>query len=349
MKDHISPLKWKKNKLYLLDQRILPHKKKYITVSNIEECSHAIKDMVVRGAPLIGFTAIYGLILWLQDKNNYSMQGFTKGCQFLKDARPTAVNLAYEIDNCFKIAQKYYDKHEKLEGLSDELKDFVHRQIINLDTNNLSTAKYAQKHLKNIFGQSKLRLMTICNTGRLACGTLGTALGVISYLFSLNKVSKVWVSETRPFFQGTRLTAFELHDMGINYDIVIEGASSHLINNGLVDAIFVGADRIVRNGDTANKIGTCNLAIIAKNYNIPFYVVAPTSSFDLSLENGKKIDVEIRNQEEVLSYNGSRIASKNATAYNPAFDITPGKLISAIFCEKGVIEPVNKKNILRFF
>ena len=192
------------------------------------------------------------------------------------------------------------------------------------------------EHLTKTTGDRKLRVLTHCNTGYLACGSIGTALGVIQVLSEKKLIEKVWVDETRPYLQGSRLTAYELNNLGIEHNVVVEGAASYLMKNNLVDAIFVGADRIVANGDTANKVGTSNLSILAKHYNIPFYVVAPSSSFDLSISSGEKIEIEMRPEEEILEYKDLRIAPKTSQALNPSFDISDGQLITGIASELGI-------------
>jgi len=210
---------------------------------------------------------------------------------------------------------------------------------------NLSMAKIAEKELTSIYGERPLNIMTICNTGVLACGVLGTALGVIVHMNNQKKVKHVYASETRPYLQGSRLTSFEMIKEGIPHDIVVEGAASYLMKNKKVDAIFAGADRIVENGDTANKIGTSSLSIIAKYYGIPFYIVAPTSSFDLNLKTGNQIEIELRDQAEILKYKDLYIAHSEATALNPSFDVTDHECITGIICENGIIKPVTPENV----
>jgi methylthioribose-1-phosphate isomerase len=207
---------------------------------------------------------------------------------------------------------------------------------------NLAMAKFAENELSTIYGDKPLRVMTICNTGVLACGVLGTALGVIVNLHKQNKLKHVYASETRPYLQGSRLTSYELIQEGIPHEIVVEGAASYLMKNKLVDAIFAGADRIVSNGDTANKIGTSSLSIIAKYYGVPFYIVAPESSFDLSLKTGTEIEIELRDQNEILKYKEYSIAHPSAKALNPSFDVTDHECITGIISEKGVWNPNDK-------
>lgn len=218
-----------------------------------------------------------------------------------------------------------------------------------LDKKISAMAQVGLTELKSIYGNKKLNLMTHCNTGSLACGYLGTALGVITYSFHQGHVEHVWVDETRPYMQGTRLTSYELIKENIPHKIVVEGAASELMRKGKVDAIFVGADRIVANGDTANKVGTATLALVAKHYNVPFYVVAPTSSFDMSLVSGDLIEIEERPEEEITHYQGRLVASSSARAFNPSFDVTRGEWIAGIISEKGIVKGSYSLNLKKTF
>lgn len=327
------PIKFECGTLKLLDQRLLPHKEVYCECQSLEQGFEAIKVMVVRGAPCIGFTAIYSLGLWLKNHPQYSLEEFKQACEYLKEARPTAVNLQFEIDRVYQLV-KNLDQPERA---YDVVIDFGHKQIEKSEVENRSMAVTAQKELQAKLGLKKYKILTHCNTGFLACGSIGTALGVIQNLHEENQLEKAWVDETRPYLQGSRLTAYELSKLNAPYDIVVEGAASYLMANGHVDAIFTGADRIAANGDTANKVGTSNLAIIAKYYQVPFYIVAPSSSFDLSLKSGSQIEVELRYSQEILKYKDQLIAPKGATAYNPSFDITPGEIITGIINENGIV------------
>ncbi len=341
MKNVIEPLKYENGVLKLLDQRLIPGEEVYLTAKNIDDCFHAIKDMVVRGAPLIGFTGIWGLALFLKNNPKAALPQFIQAGEYLKSARPTAVNLAFEIDRCIEMAKK--ETH--LNALTDKLISHAQAQMNELYEKNLSMAKIAEKELAEIYGDRPLNIMTICNTGTLACGVLGTALGVIVHLNNQKKVKHVYASETRPYLQGSRLTSFELLKEGIDHHIVVEGAASYLLKNKMVDAIFAGADRIVENGDTANKVGTSSLSIIAKHYGIPFYIVAPVSSFDISMKTGEEIEIELRDQNEILKYKDSFISHPEAKALNPSFDVTDHDCITAVICENGAIKPVTPANV----
>jgi methylthioribose-1-phosphate isomerase len=337
----LLPLTYDQEILKLIDQRLLPSEEVYITARTIEDCYRAIVDMVVRGAPLIGFTGIWGMALFIKHNPKATFEQFERAAEYLKSARPTAVNLAFEIDRCVAMAR--LEMH--MSALYPKLVQHAKSEMNNLYEKNLAMAKFAEVELEKIYGNRPLNIMTICNTGVLACGVLGTALGAITHLNNQKKVKMVYASETRPYLQGSRLTSFELLKEGIDHRIVVEGAASYLMRNKMVDAIFAGADRIVENGDTANKVGTSSLSIIAKHYGIPFYIVAPISSFDLSLQNGDQIEIELRDQSEILKFKEFHIAHPDARALNPSFDVTDHSCITGIICENGVIVPSCPENI----
>ncbi len=347
MSETYQPIIWKENKLYLLDQRLLPQTEIFIEISDLRHCASAIRDMVVRGAPCIGFTAIFGLALWIKSQTTLTSENCRKACDEMISARPTAVNLSYEVNRCFEIMKKSIGEGKSSEVVFQKIVEFGESQIRLSQEKNLSMAKLGVEELKRKLGDRKWNLMTHCNTGFLACGSLGTALGVISYAHSLGKISHVYADETRPYMQGTRLTAFELSKEGIPYSIVVEGAASYLMAHKKVEAIFVGADRIAANGDTANKIGTSTLAIVAKHYGVPFYVVAPISSFDVSIPDGSHIEIEMRTMNEITELKGVKLAPEGALAVNPSFDVTDHHFITGIICEKGFIDPKRNGELLR--
>tara|TARA_R110000868_G_scaffold142387_3_gene359717 strand:- start:6251 stop:7306 length:1056 start_codon:yes stop_codon:yes gene_type:complete len=346
MNQKVKPLVWSDGVLRLVDQRYLPHTIDYIDAKNLEDAHMTIKDMVVRGAPLIGFTALYGMALWLKTQTSLTSDSISKARQYLESARPTAVNLAYEALRAQKLIEASLSEGMKISDIYDRLVAFANQEMIKLGNDNLTMAQTAAKHLSELYGDRPLRLMTLCNTGFLACGPMGTALGVISHLNQLKRVEKVFAFETRPYLQGSRLTAFELCQENVPHQIVVEGAMSHLMRTQKIDAIFIGADRIVANGDTANKVGSSSLAIVAAHYNVPFFVVAPVSSFDTSLESGEQIEVEMRDPKEILCLKEQRIAPNESDAFNPSFDITSAAHIEGIICENGLISPVTKSNLM---
>ena len=347
MSETYKPIIWKDEKLFLLDQRLLPQSETFVEVTDLEGTARAIKDMVVRGAPCIGFTAIYGMVLWVKSQVSLTPENCRKACDEMIAARPTAVNLSFEINRCFEIIRSSLNEGRSKDDIYKKLLDFAHLQITESHEKNTTMAKIGFEELKKRIGDRKWRLMTHCNTGFLACGSLGTALGVISYANKQGKVEYVLADETRPYMQGSRLTAFELSKENIPYCIVVEGAASYLLSHNKVDAIFVGADRIAANGDTANKVGTSTLAIVAKHYNIPFYVVAPVSSFDISIPDGSHIEIEMRPKTEITEMKGISLTPVGAEAINPSFDVTDHKFISGIICEKGFINPANIGELVR--
>ncbi len=335
-----SPLIYENDKVSLIDQRKLPLEEIYVEIESIEDCHKAIADMIVRGAPLIGFSALWGAYLWLKKTKNINQQEFMKACTWLKTARPTAVNLAYELDCLVTHLSPLHKAEVSINDLLNSARDFTIGRMNLLEEQNLIMAKLAEKELETICGKKKdFRLMTICNTGYLACGPLGTALGVVSHLHQQAKIEHVFACETRPYLQGARLTAYELDKQEISHQLIVEGAISHVLKNEKIDAVFVGADRIARNGDTANKVGTSTLAICASFYKVPFYVVAPTSSFDIETTQGERIEIEMRDSKEITHWKGDRITSRNTVGYNPSFDVTSSQHITGIFCEKGLIRP----------
>ncbi|HXH73397.1 MAG TPA: S-methyl-5-thioribose-1-phosphate isomerase [Bacteriovoracaceae bacterium] len=347
MSETYNPIVWKDQKLYLLDQRHLPHSETFVEVNDLKGCSMAIKDMVVRGAPCIGFTAIFGMALWVKSQNSISVESCREACDELIDARPTAVNLAFEVNNCFKIMQESVLSKASNDTLFNELVDFGKSQLLMSHNTNTRMAEIGLAALKSTLDDRKWNLMTHCNTGFLACGSLGTALGVISHAHSKGRVEHVYADETRPYLQGTRLTAYELSKEKIPYSIVVEGAASYLMSHNKVDAIFVGADRIAANGDTANKVGTATLAIVARHYKVPFYVVAPVSSFDITIPDGKHIEIEMRAMNEITELKGIKLAPEGAHSVNPSFDVTDHAFITGIICEKGLINPNNVGELVR--
>ena len=340
-----SPLFFKDDKIFCLDQRKLPQKEAHFVCRNLEDCRQAITDMVVRGAPLIGLTAMWGLALWLKDHSEGKWEDWEQACKRLGTARPTAVNLFYAIKKCQAVVRNHYNPQKKFLGLYEKMICEIEREVSATLENHQMVAKYGEEELTRIYGNKPLRLMTLCNTGKLACGPMGTALGVISHLHSLGRVEMVYVSETRPWLQGSRLTSYELSKENIPYKLVVDSASSWLMRDKGLDAILVGADRIAANGDTANKIGTSSLAIVANHYQVPFYVVAPVNSFDMGLVSGDNIPIELRGEEEVLHCGRGAISSPMAQALNPGFDITESGLITALFCEQGMIRPVTQDTI----
>jgi methylthioribose-1-phosphate isomerase len=302
----VEPIRWKGDRLELLDQRLLPGRKKYLTCRTAQQVAKAIRDMVVRGAPAIGCAAAFGVVL---------SDGNPKAYELLAKSRPTAVNLSWALA-----------RMRKAKDLEAEALAIFHEDL---------AANHALARLGAELVPRRARVMTHCNTGALATAGYGTALGVIRS--SKNKGISVIANETRPYLQGARLTAWECVQEGIPCTLITDNMAGHLMSLGEVDLVVVGADRIAANGDVANKIGTYPLAVLAHRHGIPFYVAAPLSTFDLSLPDGSKIPIEERPADEVTGYRGARWAPKGVKVRNPAFDVTPAELITGIICEKGVI------------
>ncbi len=347
----IPAIKWDQGVLSLLDQRLLPRKAEYITCTDYLQTAEAIRNMTVRGAPAIGISGGYGMAMAARqcmDKFGKmpDTQVLAKAEEFLKEAvsclvaaRPTAVNLAWAVGKVFDATVRALREG----GIANAV-EAAESQARNIELEDIEINRKI-----GINGASLIEpgsnILTHCNAGALATGGWGTALGVVRQAWSENKVSMVYADETRPFLQGARLTVWELMQDGIDVTLLVDSAAGYLISLGKIDAVVVGADRIARNGDVANKIGTYTLACLCKQHNIPFYVAAPVSTFDLSLRCGSEIPVEERDQTEVVEFLGHPVAPEGAKAFNPSFDITPASLISGIITENGVILPPIEENL----
>lgn len=353
--DIIKTWIWTDKGLFLLDQRKLPFEEKYVLCDNVYKIRKAIKEMIVRGAPAIGICAAIGFAIEFQNfiktlrQQKVVVQKVKeqvgKISNLLATARPTAINLNWAITRMKKLCDNFIDSYshdisrEELQTLSELLE----KEALKIWEEDIEANLRIAELGKDLIPDAGL--LTYCNTGALATGGYGTALGIIRKAFETKKHILVYVSETRPFLQGSRLTAWELNKLKIPYRIITDNCAGFLMKKKEINAVIVGADRIAANGDTANKIGTYTLAILAKSHNIPFFVVAPTSSFDLEITSGEKIPIEKRPQKEVLFCGKFRVAPQKAEAYNLAFDITPGELITAIITEKGIIYPPYSVNI----
>ncbi len=340
----IRPIELKDYKLYVLNQLKLPHEEEWLELSSYEDVAKAIKDMVVRGAPLIGIVGAYGFAIGIKqliDKNR-PLEEAKNILETLKNTRPTAVNLFWALDRMWKKFEKWKDKKSKEELVESLFKEAKKIDIEDYHANR-AIGGYGQ-----VLIPEKANILTHCNTGALATSGWGTALGVIRSAFEEGKDITVYVDETRPYLQGSRLTAWELVQEGIPHYLITDNSAGFLISKGVVDVIIVGADRITANGDVANKIGTYTLSVLAKAHNIPFYVAAPTSTFDLTTESGKDIPIEQRKEEEVKTCGSCPIAPKETKALNYSFDITPAENITGIITEKGIISEINKESIEKF-
>lgn len=334
-------IEWKNGTLVLLDQRKLPNQTIYVTLHTAEETAEAIRNMTIRGAPAIGVAAAYGLALEAQRPFTTLDEAITvihRAAAVLKAARPTAVNLAWAVERIIKSL-------ENQEIISAEvLGAEVLAQAQAIAAEEIENNRKIGLNALPLWGD-KVTFLHHCNTGPLATVDFGTALGVIRAAHEAGKEVFVYVDETRPRLQGARLTAWELEQMGIPYKIIVDGASGHVLKHCGVDAVTVGCDRVAANGDTANKIGTYNLAIVARAHHVPFYVVGPTSTIDLATPNGEVIPIEERDSTEITQLHGEWIAPENAPAYNPAFDVTPAETITAIITEQGIAYPPFERSL----
>jgi methylthioribose-1-phosphate isomerase len=312
----IEPIRWKGDRLELLDQRLLPDQTTYVTCRTAAEVAAAIRDMVVRGAPAIGCAAAFGVVLGSSSKEAFDV---------LAASRPTAVNLFWALERMKRA------KNAKAEAIAIFEEDLAANRAIG-------------RHGAALIPQGA-RILTYCNTGALATSGHGTALGVIRTAFEEKKDISVIACETRPYLQGARLTAWECMQEGIPCTLITDNMAGYLMGKGEVDVVIVGADRIAANGDTANKIGTYMVAVLARRHRLPFYVAAPTSSFDPQIADGSAIVIEERPAAEVTGYRGLRWAPEGVAVRNPAFDVTPADLVTAIICEKGVVPEPNRARI----
>jgi len=344
----VKPIIWDETYgvLKMLDQRKLPHEEIWVNAETAEDVYIAIREMIVRGAPLLGIVGVFGLVLAiteLEATSSYTPERFLEIASRLKSARPTAINLSKEIDNAivdlplndampFEIRTLLLERARKV--LNRQQKEDMEMAI----------------HGMGIFkDMDDISVMTICNTGALATGGIGTALGVIRAIHMAGKKLHVYPLETRPFLQGARLTAYELMKEGIPFSLIVDSAAGITMKEKEVRAILVGADRIARNGDTANKIGTFMLATLAHSMGIPFFVVAPVSTFDFQIKSGDEIPIEERDFKEVTHCGSCKIAPDGTQVYNPVFDVTPHHLITAIVTEMGIIWHPTEKTVSEFF
>ncbi len=327
-----QPIEWLGNKVRFLDQTRLPGEETYIETNDYLEIAAAIKDLKVRGAPLIGVAGAYGMAL-------ASLHVYTKGraelLRRLKDVadvigniRPTARNLMWAIERMLKVAGDG-------KSIANIQQILVKEAILIHEEQAAATYKIGETGAELI--KDGMNILTHCNTGPLAATGIGTALGVIIYAHRKGKKVRVYADETRPLLQGARLTTWELKKAGVPVTLITDSMAGYLMQQGKVNMVIVGADRIAANGDTANKIGTYTLAVLAQEHNIPFYVAAPMSTFDLSIPHGGQITIELREPNEVTRFAGIAVAAEGVGALSPAFDVTPAKYITAFITEEGII------------
>lgn len=339
-------VEWKKEGVVMIDQRLLPEKEVYRVYKDYKGVAGAIKDMVVRGAPAIGVSAAMGVALGASKIKAKNIAGFKKEfdriSKLLASTRPTAVNLFWAIERMNGVVNGNagLSVPELKSRLVEEAKE-IHREDIEI---NRRMGKFGGALLKN-----NSTVLTHCNAGALATAGYGTALGVIRGAIEGGKKIKVFADETRPFLQGARLTAWELMKDRIDVTLITDNMAGYIMKKGLIDAVVVGADRIAANGDVANKIGTYSVALLAKEHKIPFYVAAPLSTIDLKIKHGDEIPIEERDITEVTHLKGKRIAPAGVKVKNPAFDVTPNRLVTGIITEAGVVRKPYGKGLKALF
>ncbi|RFT17061.1 MAG: Methylthioribose-1-phosphate isomerase [Candidatus Saccharicenans subterraneus] len=338
----LPAIAWKNGALVMVDQRRLPWKEEYLTLKTVEEVARAIEDMVIRGAPAIGIAAAYGLALGILNlgPGDNAERAFDKFYRRLWRTRPTARNLFWALERMKRV----YEENKDLKLV--ELKRVLLAEARAIEKEDLEINRKIGENGASLVPEGAT-ILTHCNAGALATAGYGTALGVIRSAFARRKKIRVLACETRPFLQGARLTVWELAKDKIPVTLITDNMAGWLMQRGEIGLVIVGADRIARNGDTANKIGTYSLAVLAREHRIPFYVAAPLSTFDFSLNSGQDIPIEERKAEEVRRIGSQLITLPEVPVKNPAFDVTPGRLISAIITEKGVIRPPFTREIAR--
>jgi methylthioribose-1-phosphate isomerase len=331
----VATIEWKRDRIRLVDQTKLPGRFKHVYCTDVSSLWQAIRTMKVRGAPAIGIAGALGVLLASEKSKAKDYRKFKRemrnAIRYLASSRPTARNLFWALERMQEILSA--DKS----GEIGQIKKILKREAYNVVREDREICRRMARHGARVVKKGD-SILTHCNAGGLATADYGTALGVLFEAKKQKKGITVYADETRPLLQGARLTSWELKRAGIKTILICDNMAASLMAKGLIDKVFVGADRIARNGDTANKIGTYNLAVLAAYHNLPFYVVAPTSTIDLRLKNGEKIPIEERDKREVLEFGGKAIAPSGTKVRNPAFDVTPSHLITAIITENGILK-----------
>lgn len=342
LQSKIKPVELVGEKVVLIDQTILPYEYKKIEITDFRDIAKAIKDMIVRGAPAIGISGAHGLALAALEYKKLEKSEFFKmldeAAQYLISQRPTAVNLEWAVNKLLDFAkqQREFSVNEIVEKM------FEYSKKLELEDIEINIA--IGDNGATIIPKGAT-ILTHCNAGALATVGYGTALGVVRSAFEKDNTVQVFADETRPRQQGARLTTWELVEDGIPVTLITDGMSGYFMKKGMIDVVVVGADRIAANGDSANKIGTYNLALVAKAHNIPFYIAAPLSTIDTSIQTGDEIVIEERDAAEVTHINGETVCAKGVNVINPGFDVTPHELIAGIITEKGILRPNYVKSI----
>jgi methylthioribose-1-phosphate isomerase len=336
--NHIYSVIWQNDKVLLIDQTRLPSEYSVVEIDRCEDMAQAISTMIVRGAPAIGVAAAYGMYLGAResktDNRGIFLAHLGATATMLRQTRPTAVNLFWAISRMLRTAYESIDSVAEIKQTLLKTAQIIQREDIE------TCRSIGDNGLKVLPSEpQQLNILTHCNTGSLATAGYGTALGVIRSAWREQRLQRVYADETRPRLQGAKLTAWECLQEGIPITLITDSMAAHCMQQGLINVVIVGADRIAANGDTANKIGTYSVAVLAKAHNIPFYVAAPFSTIDFELANGKEIPIEQRDASEIYQIGKEIICPENVEFYNPAFDVTPANLITAIITERGAISP----------
>jgi methylthioribose-1-phosphate isomerase len=343
----LQSLRWENDALSLLDQRLLPEETVYLRLTTPQDVWEAIRELKVRGAPAIGIAAAYGVVLgvagfagsseeWLAEVNRHA--------EYLATSRPTAVNLFWALDRMKAYAQDLAQSGKTIAEANQAL--LAEAQLIQAEDE--ATNRLIGEHALTLF-EDGMGVLTHCNAGGLATAKYGTALAPFYLALEQGIKLKVFADETRPVLQGARLTAFELQQAGVDVTLICDNMAGHVMSKGWIQAVIVGTDRVAANGDVANKIGTYSVAVLAKAHDIPFYVACPLSTIDLSTPTGADIPIEERHSDEVAMGFGKRTAPQGVAVYNPAFDITPNELVTAIITEKGIINAPYSDNLRQLF
>jgi len=329
---NFTTLEWQDGTLHLLDQRRLPGSVKTVICRTADDVADAIRNLTVRGAPAIGVAAAYGMVLGFDrsQPHNIAFSQYYQSGQKLRSSRPTAINLAWAVDRMMTFA----DKHAASQDVSVAY-DMIEAEAVAIHRDDIAMCRRIGENGAALLADG-MTVLTHCNAGALATTGIGTALGVIYTARDQGKKLRIFVDETRPVLQGTRLTMWELMQEGIDATLITDNTAASLFAAGRIDAVIVGADRIARNGDVANKIGTYNLAVLAAHHGVPFYVAAPRSTFDDHIATGQEIPIEERSADEVTDIGGTRLAPAGARVFSPAFDVTPNVLITAIISDTAV-------------
>lgn len=343
----IRTLYWENDTVVMIDQNALPHEEKYLVCKNYREVITAINDMTIRGAPAIGVAAAMGIALGVlnlpaKSRGECLQDDFYRICDEFSGTRPTAVNLFWAIErikSCFENVLR--------SGTSD-IKNALVEEAIHICEEDIGINRQIGIYGRNLIKNSDT-ILTHCNAGALATAGYGTALGVIRAAREEGKELHVFVDETRPVLQGARLTAWEMKKENIPVTVITDNMAGFVMKQGKINLVIVGADRIASNGDAANKIGTYSLAVLARENNIPFYIAAPLSTIDMAIKSGEDIPIEERDEDEVTNFHGVKTAPEGVAVYNPAFDVTPNRYISAIITEAGIVTTPFEEGIRELF